>query len=104
MLKVRDESKQQSAYCLDLDGLQMDVHFTVKGDRFAPVAFSSLVAKYLRELFMESINAFFADRCQPSEPPKRTAGYPVDADRFLRDVATVRQRERIDDFDLVRMR
>jgi hypothetical protein len=104
MLRVRDESKLQSAYRLDLDGLQMDVHFTVKGDQYAPVAFSSLVAKYLRELFMDSINAFFADRCQESDLPKRTAGYPVDADRFLRDVATIRRRERIDDFDLVRMR
>ncbi len=104
MLRVHDESKLRSAYRLELDDLRMDVHFTVKGDQFAPVAFSSLVAKYLRELFMESINAFFADRCPQIEPPGRTAGYPVDADRFLRDVATIRQRERIADFDLVRMR
>ena len=104
MLQVCDETKLRSVYRLDHQGIQMDVQFTVKGDQFAPVAFSSLVAKYLRELFMESINEYFADRCRESELPKRTAGYPVDADRFLREVASIRQRERIADFDFVRMR
>ena len=104
MIQVLGESKEQSSYRLALDGVELDVHFTVKGDRFTPVAFSSLFAKYLRERFMESLNAYFAQRYDGETPLKPTAGYPVDADRFLHDVATIREREQIADCDLVRVR
>jgi hypothetical protein len=104
MLRVVGESKEQSSYRLALDETELDVHFTVKGDRFTPVAFSSLFAKYLRERFMESLNAYFAQRYAGAAPLKPTAGYPVDADRFLEQVAAIRAREQIADCDLIRSR
>ncbi len=104
LLSVVGESKEESKYSLNLQGTRLDFHFTVKGDRFTPVAFSSLVAKYLRERFMESLNAYFACRFDGEQTLTPTAGYPVDADRFLHQIATIRKQEQIDDLDLVRMR
>ena len=104
LLRVVEETKQESKYSLSRNESELTVHFTVKGDRFAPVAFSSLVAKYLRERFMESLNAYFASRHDGPSQLKPTAGYPVDADRFLKQIQTTRVREAIADLDLVRMR
>jgi hypothetical protein len=103
-LRIIEEMQQQSRYRLDLGDDRLDIRFTVKGDRFPPVAFSSLIAKYLRERFMESLNRYFAERCQDPTMFRPTAGYPVDADRFLVQIETIRRREGIDDADLVRSR
>ena len=83
---------------------RIEVFFTVKGDTFTPVALSSLHAKYLRERFMESFNAYFAARHREPTPLKPTAGYPVDADRFLADIESILQREKIDHRRIVRSR
>lgn len=104
LLRISSESKEQSRYRLTREPTAIDFHFTVKGDRFAPVAYSSIFAKYLRERFMESFNAYFAERHTGNSPLKATAGYPVDADRFLEQVSSIRCREDISDFDLVRQR
>ena len=103
-LQVIDESKQQSVYRLVQDETRIDLHFTVKGDSFTPVALSSMQAKYLRERFMDSFNAFFAARHGQGAPLRPTAGYPVDADRFLTDIEAVIKRERIELDRLVRSR
>ena len=87
LVTIRDESKQQSVYGFEHSGLNSTIHFTVKGDRFTPVAMSSMVAKYLRERLVESLNTFFQQHHQQPEPFQPTAGYPVDADRFLKMVA-----------------
>lgn len=104
LLQVIEESKECSLYRLQLGDACIHVRFTVKGDRFAPVAFSSLFAKYLRERFMLALNAYFLERYIGNDPLKPTAGYPVDADRFLGQIAEIRRREPIVDFDLVRQR
>jgi hypothetical protein len=44
------------------------------------VALASMFAKYLRELFMQQFNAYWIEKV-PGTPP--TAGYPVDAIRFM---------------------
>jgi hypothetical protein len=103
-LKVVEETKEQSRYLLELSDGRLDVRFTVKGDRFPPVAFSSLVAKYLRERLMESFNEYFAERHRGTTTFRPTAGYPVDADRFLAQIEPIRRRDGIDDADLVRSR
>lgn len=48
-----------------------------------PVALSSMLAKYLRELFMAQLNGWFQARVPKLKP---TAGYAEDADRFLTDL------------------
>jgi hypothetical protein len=104
-LAVVSEAKPQSVYRLTTEvSQQIDVHFTVKGDSFTPVALSSMHAKYLRERLMESFNAYFGQRHRESTPLAPTAGYPVDADRFLADIAPIIAREKIDPRKLVRSR
>lgn len=106
-VRVTSEARRQSVYRItggshSADDQTIDVAFTVKGDSFTPVAFSSLHAKYLRERMMDSLNAYFMALHRSDLPLRRTAGYPVDADRFLRDIARVIQREKISPDDLVR--
>lgn len=103
-LQVTREHAQQSEYLLTCTEQQINVCFTVKGDSFPPVALSSMHAKYLRERFMESFNEYFALRQQQGERLVPTAGYPVDAERFLEDVAPIVERERIVRETLVRVR
>jgi len=55
------------------------IHFSVGGDRFPPTALASMLAKYLRERYMQAFNAFWLEHCHGIKP---TAGYPVDAKRF----------------------
>ncbi len=85
-IRTLRERRSDSAYRLSLPGrppVTVSVH--VRGDSTrAPVALASILAKAVRELFMESLNAFFAERVADLRP---TAGYPQDARRFLADVA-----------------
>ncbi|MFG0291204.1 MAG: hypothetical protein ACF8CQ_23775 [Rhodopirellula sp. JB044] len=118
-VRVIHESKTQSVYATEYQGRSLRLHFTVKGDRFIPVALSSLHAKYLRELAMASFNAFFraevertnADRKSASSGQESsasefrpTAGYPVDADRFIETIRPTMQRLGIEDQQLIRSR
>ncbi len=108
-VQVIRESSKQSVYRLGLHSSEYDpqevtVHFTVKGDSFTPVALSSIHAKYLRERFMESFNRYFADLHRGTMPLRPTAGYPVDAERFLDQIADTLQREKIGIDTLVRSR
>ena len=102
-VQIVHESADQSVYRFDWDSRSVTVHFTVKGDRFTPVAFSSMHAKYVRERFMESFNRYFL-RLDPSGRLQPTAGYPVDADRFLDDIDPIIRNERIDSIQLIRSR
>jgi len=90
-LSVLREKPAESAYRFDLpDRPPVHVHVHVRGDATkTPVALASLLAKYVRELFMESLNAWFAEQAPGVKP---TAGYPQDAERWLRDVQAVVQR------------
>lgn len=99
---VDSESAEQSSYRLSLDQHTMRVHFTVKGDSFTPVALASMHAKYIRERMMNSLNRYFANLVKATLKP--TAGYPVDADRFLRDIAPAIEQHQIDRNALVRSR
>ena len=103
-LQVVSETKIESVYQCVLKDRQVRFAFTVKGDRFAPVALSSMHAKYLREYFMNALNSFFLSRHQGEPALKPTAGYPVDADRYLRQISEIVERERIESCDLVRTR
>jgi ribonuclease HII len=109
IVQVIAESSKQSVYRLAMSSSQgntptVTIHFTVKGDNFTPVAFSSIHAKYMRERFMESLNRYFRDLHGEGDSLKPTAGYPVDADRFLRQIASTIQREKISTDRLVRSR
>ena len=103
-VQVIDETKIESAYRIASGDLDTTIRFTVKGDAFTPVAMSSLYAKYVRERMMQTFNQYFAERHRGEPPLKETAGYPVDADRFLRDVRSIVEAENIAESDLIRQR
>ena len=104
MLRIVSESKKQSHYQLTNETRSIDIWFTVKGDSFAPVSLSSLHAKYLREVFMDALNAYFAAQMAHEVTLKPTAGYPVDADRYLKNIEGVIKEKRISTNELVRLR
>lgn len=101
-VNVESETALESVYCLTLDSHTLRFHFTVKGDSFTPVALASMHAKYLRERMMESLNRYFVSRIGDSLKP--TAGYPVDADRFLSEITATIEHEQIDRSSLIRSR
>ena len=102
LAQVHSETAKESSYLLCGDGPDVSVRFTVKGDRFSPVALASMHAKYLRERCMQAFNQYFADR--HTGPLKPTAGYPADADRFLADIAELVDHEKIKHEHLIRER
>jgi len=83
-LRIIAEGPHSSSYELQGDGKSMRLHFVVDGDeKFLPVSLASMVSKYLRELFMLSINRYFALLCPDLKP---TAGYWTDGLRFVSEL------------------
>ena len=70
-------------------------------EAFAAVALASMAAKYVRELFMEALNSFFAER---RADLRRTAGYAVDGRRFLAEIQPVLEELAIESDIFVRSR
>jgi hypothetical protein len=92
-VRIVQESKDRSAYEVRDGGRTVTLSFETKSDgRHLPVALSSMCAKYVREVFLTRLNAHFGGRVRDLEP---TAGYPVDAQRFLEQIdMDLRQDER----------
>ncbi|MFO7956397.1 MAG: hypothetical protein R6X33_04815 [Candidatus Brocadiia bacterium] len=57
-------------------------------ERVMPAALASMMAKYVREIYMHAFNRFWAERVDGLRP---TAGYGRDAGRFLKDIEPVLQ-------------
>ena len=83
------ESRPQSLYEVSDGHRALRVAFEMKADRrHLPVAAASMFSKYLRELFMAQLNAWWQERVPGLEP---TAGYPQDARRFLQEIEPARR-------------
>lgn len=87
-LDVRAEGPAESRYRLATHGASCEFRFQAKAERYLPVALASMVAKYLRELAMHALNRFWQARVPGLHP---TAGYPVDAQRFKREIGPAQQ-------------
>ncbi|MBX3358863.1 MAG: hypothetical protein KF745_10580 [Phycisphaeraceae bacterium] len=82
-VSVLEESDRACRYRLTGDGREMTVLFLAEAEsRHLPVALASMVAKYVRELMMARFNAYWCGLCPDLKP---TAGYTLDARRWLRD-------------------
>lgn len=81
---IDKESPQESIYSTKQNDIAIRIHFTVGGDRHPPTALASMLAKWLREICMERFNRFWLERIPELKP---TAGYPVDAKRFVEAIA-----------------
>ena len=101
LVRVRKETAELSIYELQARGRVIEFRFLEKGERMLPTALASMTAKYLRELAMRPLNAFW----QRQVPGLRaTAGYPTDAGRFWKDIRAARRKLAIDERDLWRER
>ncbi len=80
-LRILGESPKASAYEVDLADRTLRFDFVERADAaHLPVALASMTAKYIRELFMLSFNAYWRGRVDGLEP---TAGYATDSRRFI---------------------
>ncbi len=91
------ESRERSVYRVG----STELRFQMKAEANFPVALASLFCKYVRELSMQVFNEFWAEHVPGLKP---TAGYPLDAVRFKRDIAGTQARLAITDDVLWRER
>jgi len=94
LVEVIREGRAASVYRWGPRQRRVEIRFVTQGERFLPAALASMTSKYLRELAMQPFNAFW-QRLLPELKP--TAGYPVDAQRFKREIAAVQRELRIED-------
>ena len=84
-LETLEEGRRASRYHLTDGHRAMTIGFYMDGDaHHLPVALASVFSKFVRELFMEGFNAYWTRRVPGLRP---TAGYGVDARRFLEELA-----------------
>lgn len=74
------EGKERSTYRVG----STELRFQMRAESHFPVAVSSMVCKYVRELAMELFNQFWQKHLPDLKPTK---GYPVDAKRFREEIA-----------------
>ncbi len=99
-LTVQREGDSGSVYTLADPDHFMWLAFKSDGDQHAlPTALGSMVAKYTRELYMQTFNEYWTSRVEGIKP---TAGYAQDAHRFLEDIGEALQQNDIDRTTLVR--
>ena len=94
LVEVVVEGRQESAYRFGPAERRVEIRFVAKGESHLPAALASMASKYLRELAMRSLNAFWRRHAPHAAP---TAGYPQDAVRFKREIAEAQARLGIDD-------
>lgn len=89
LVKVRCEGRAESSYEIRSDTTPVEISFRAKGESFLPSALASMASKYLRELAMIAFNQFWSEHVDGLTP---TAGYPVDAKRFKKDIEPAQKR------------
>jgi hypothetical protein len=101
-LEAVREGPGESVYFLEAFSGRTRLSFRKSGESGClAVALASMFSKYIRELFMAAFNRYWQRR-QPGL--RRTSGYPVDAARFLKDIAPRLDEMNVDRQILVRMR
>lgn len=98
-VEIVSETPAVSSYRV---GTRITISFQVEADQHSfCVALASMLSKYWREVCMEQFNAWFQQQ-QPGLTP--TAGYPLDATRFWKEVQPTRDRLLLSDDDWWRTR
>ena len=101
MVMVGKESLDVSDYTFRENDRDVFIRFQAKGESFLPTALASMVAKYVREIFMMLWNQFWQLKIPDLKPTK---GYPVDAKRFKSEIATAQLELGIEDHVIWRKR
>lgn len=85
-VSVGVESLEVSEYRSQHRGHDLEIVFAARGESNLATAFSSMVAKYIREITMLVWNQFWRQFIPNLKP---TQGYPQDAKRFMNDIDQV---------------
>lgn len=101
VIEIHGEARERSLYRLGPHDRRLEIAFQMKAESLLPAALASMASKYLRELAMEALNAFWCCRVPGL---KRTAGYPQDAVRFKAAIAAAQAELGIADRQVWRMR
>jgi len=94
LVEIFAESAVRSIYRWGPASGRVEFRFLEKAERFLPVALASMMSKYLRELAMLAWNAFWQKHVPGLRP---TAGYPVDAVRFKKEIEACQRQLEISD-------
>jgi ribonuclease HII len=96
------ESADESRYRLEVAGRAIFLRFIPRADgECLPVALASMIAKYLREVFMLQFNRYWQERVPDLAP---TAGYPNDSKRFYGQIQRAMRRLSITERQIWRAR
>ncbi|HLG28736.1 MAG TPA: hypothetical protein VI387_00880 [Candidatus Brocadiales bacterium] len=99
-VKTFKESGEISTYEIKKFDREMVVSFIEKAeDKHFPVALASMYSKYMRELFIKLFNAYWQEKVPGLRP---TAGYPLDAKRYLQQICEAKKVSGITDQMLIR--
>jgi len=101
VVEVYGEGPEESLYRLGPAERRIEFRFRARGETCLPAALASMASKYVRELSMRAMNAFWRARVPGLAP---TAGYPADAKRFKAAIAAAQAALGIDDRLLWRIR
>lgn len=101
LIEVVCEGLAESIYRWGPARTRVEIRLRVGGESFLPAALASMTAKYLRELAMGAFNLYWQSQVEGLKP---TAGYPVDARRFKREIARAQSALGIGDHLLWRQR
>jgi ribonuclease HII len=101
LIEVYDEGRDLSRYRFGPPERRVEFRFCTRAESYLPTALASMASKYLRELAMAALNDFW---CRQVPGLTRTAGYPVDAQRFKQAIAAAQAALGIDDNILWRKR
>jgi len=85
-VEVLEESLHASRYQAFSTGQLFTIDFRSKGERDLAIATSSMFSKYVREMYMRQWNKFWRRKIPDLKP---TAGYPVDAKRFKKQISKI---------------
>jgi len=101
LIEIHGGGRSRSVYRSGPADRRIEICFQPKAESHLPAALASMASKYLRELAMQALNAYWRSRIPTLRP---TAGYPQDARRFRADIAAVQAALDIDDAVLWRTR
>ncbi|MCZ6792556.1 MAG: hypothetical protein O7J95_02955 [Planctomycetota bacterium] len=105
-IQIEEQTRELSRYRLSRPDRRQAGRFRVQfatecEEKHLPVALASMLSKYVRELHMALFNEYWLELQQGLKP---TAGYVVDARRFLGETAALRRNLGIDERLLIRSR
>lgn len=94
LIEIYGEGREESLYRFGPAQRRIEIRFRAKAETHLPAALASMASKYLRELAMRALNAFWLQHVPRLAP---TAGYPLDARRFKEQIAAAQTALSIDD-------